>query len=290
MKTIEPSVTTIKKKGNKETLLAANWLLQSRHTLGLSYGRCCIAWTSKRDLKDICHSHKRAPSRFFKAQRQSNSSTAKAHSWPILSCRRITVIAVGLQTDGWGWSWGRWATYAARFLFWSCVVFQCGLGSHFKGMGCCAATNFLYGVPGWLEQDDVDLVKKDASQQPKTGCKYCDDLHGWNKLSIGTEICWDKRNPHNKKYKHAESDKFGLCEVFWKFTGFESKEETYGSQEACVSNKETKCHHGALVACDENNLIDIMVLVAGGRGIVKPNHAYHNLDKSAQKYQEELQI
>lgn len=169
-------------------------------------------------------------------------------------------------------------------------MFQCSLGSHFKGVGCRATTNFLYCVPGGLEQYYVDLVKKDASQQPKTGCKYCDDLHSRNKLAIGTEICWNKRDPHNEKYKHAKGNEFGLCEVFWKFAGFKSKEEAYGGQEARVSDKETKRHHRALVACNKNNLINVMVLVAGWRGIVKPDYTYHHLDKSAEKYQEELQV
>lgn len=44
------------------------------------------------------------------------------------------------------------------------------------------------------------------------------------------------------------------------------------------------------MAGDKNDLIDVVIPVAGRRGIVKPDHTDHNLDKSAQKHQEELQV
>lgn len=33
-----------------------------------------------------------------------------------------------------------------------------------------------------------------------------------------------------------------------------------------------------------------MIPVAGGGGVVKPDHTYHDLNKGAQKHQEELQV
>ena len=235
-------------------------------------------------------SHQRTPPRLLKAQRQCNCSTAEAHSWPVLPWSRITVVAVGLEADGWGWSWGRWTADAAGLLSRSRVVFQCSFGSHFEGVGCGAASDFLYGVPGGLEEDDVDLVEEDACQHPKAGGQYSNSLHSWNKLAVSTEVRGDERDPNYKEYKHAEGDELGLCEVFWKFPWLKCKEETNSCQEACVANKKPQSHHRALIAGDKNDLINVMIHVTGRRGVVKPNHTYHDLDKCAQKHQQELQV
>lgn len=157
-------------------------------------------------------------------------------------------------------------------------------------MGCGAAPNLFYGVSGRFEKDDVQLAEENAGQQPEAGWQYGDDFHSWNKLSVSTEVCRDKWDPDNEEYKHAKSDELGFCEVFWKFSWLECKEETYSSQEASIANKKAKRHHWTFIARDKNDLIDVIVLVARRRGIVKPHHADHNLDKRAQKHQKKLQI
>ncbi len=157
-------------------------------------------------------------------------------------------------------------------------------------MGCGTASNFLYGVPWGFEEDDVDFIKEDTAQHPKAGSQNRNDLNSRNKFAVSTEVCRDKRDPNYEEYKHAESDELGLCEVFWKFAWFKSKEETNSCQEACVANKKAKSHHRALIAGDKNDLINVVIPVAWRRGVVEPHHTYHDLDKRAQKHQQKLQV
>lgn len=100
----------------------------------------------------------------------------------------------------------------------------------------------------------------------------------------------DEGDPNNKKDEHAERDELGLCEVFRKFPWFKSKKETNSCQEARVANQKPKSHHRAFITGDEDDLIDVMVPVAGGGGVVKPHHTDHDLNKCAQKHQQKLQV
>ena len=165
-----------------------------------------------------------------------------------------------------------------------------GLGSHFEGVSRSAAADLLNGVPGGLEEDDVHLVEEEASQKTKAGRQYRYHLHRRHELAIGAEVCRDERDPNDKEYQHAERDELRFCEVLWEFTRFERKEEANGGEETGVADQKAQGHHGALVAGDEDNLIDVMVLGAGRRGVVEPHHADHHLDKGAQEHQQELQV
>lgn len=234
--------------------------------------------------------HQRTPPRLLKAQGESNCSTAKAHPWHMLCWIWITVIAIGLEADGWGWSWGRRFANAIGLSPWSCVMFQCGFRSHFECMGCGTASDFFNGVPWGSEEDDVDLVEEDTGQHPKARRQYSNDFYSWNKLAVGTEVRRDKRDPNNKEYKHTKSDKLSFCKIFWEFPWFKCKKETYSCQEACIANKKPKSHYRTLIAGDKNDFINVMILVAGRRGVVKPDHTYHDLDKRAQEHQHKLQV
>lgn len=168
---------------------------------------------------------------------------------------------------------------------------QCRPGCHLEGMSSRTTAYLLNSVPRGLEENDVDFVEEDASQKPKTGSQDGNHLHSGNKLPIGACIGWNKRDPNNEENQHAESDEFGLVKVFRQLAGFEGKEETDGSQEACVSNQEAQCHQGALIAGDKDDLVlQLMVPEARRGSCVQPNDADDYLHKSAQEDEQELQI
>lgn len=154
----------------------------------------------------------------------------------------------------------------------------------------CAGSNFLYGVPGRLEQDDVDLVEENARKQAKAGRQDGDDLHGRDKLPVGAEVGGNKWNPDNEEDEHAKGDELGLCEVLWQLPRLESKEEADSRQETSVANQEAQCHHRPFVAGYEDDLVDVVVFVARWGSVVQPHHTDHHLHKGEQEDQQELQV
>lgn len=154
----------------------------------------------------------------------------------------------------------------------------------------CAGTNFLNGVPGRLEQDDVDLVEENAREQAEAGRQDGNDLHGRDKLSVGAEVGGDKWNPDNEEDEHAKGDELGLREVLRQLSRLESEEEADGRQEAGVTDKEAQRHHGPFVAGYENDLVYVVVSVARRGSVVQPHHTDHHLHKGEQKDQQELQV
>ena len=167
-------------------------------------------------------------------------------------------------------------------------MFQRSFRRHLERVRSGAASDLFDGVPRGLEEDDVDFVEEDARQHAEAGCEYSDDLHRRNELAVSTEVCRDERDPNDEEYEHAESNELGLCEVFRKLPRFKREEETNGRQEARVADEKPKGHNRTFVACDENDLVDVVVPVAGGRRVVKPDHTDHDLDKRAQKHQKKL--
>ena len=71
-------------------------------------------------------------------------------------------------------------------------------------MSCCARANFLYGVPGRLEEHDGDLVEKDAGQQAEAGGQDGNDLHSGYKLAIGAEVGGNEGDPDDEENQHEE--------------------------------------------------------------------------------------
>lgn len=153
-----------------------------------------------------------------------------------------------------------------------------------------AGANFLDGVPGRLEQDDVDLVEEDASEQAEAGRQDGNDLHGWDKLPVGAEVGRDKGDPDDEEDEHAKGDKLSLREVLRQLSRLEGEEEADGGQEAGVANQEAQSHHGAFVAGYEDDLVDVVVSVARRGSVVQPHHADHDLHKGEQEDQQELQV
>lgn len=153
-----------------------------------------------------------------------------------------------------------------------------------------AGANFLNGVPGRLEQDDVDLVDEDAREQAEAGRQDGDDLHSWDELPIGAEVGRDKGDPDYEEDEHAKGDELGLREVLRQLPWLEGKEEADGRQEAGVANQEAQSHHGAFVAGYEDDLVNVVVSVTRRRSVVQPHHTYHHLHKGEQEHQQELQV
>ena len=153
-----------------------------------------------------------------------------------------------------------------------------------------ATADLLYSVPWGFEEDDVNLVKEDTGQQSKARGQYGNNFHRRYKLAIGAEVGRNEGDPDNKEDEHAEGDKLSFRKVLGQFPGFKRKEETNGCQQARVANQEPQSHHRPLIASDKNDLINVMVPVAGGRCVIEPDHTYHHLHKSAQENQKELQI
>lgn len=154
----------------------------------------------------------------------------------------------------------------------------------------CAGANFLDGVPGRLKQDDVDLVEEDAREQAEAGRQDGDDLHGRDKLPVGAEIGGDEGDPDDEENEHAESDELGLREVLRQLPRLEGEEKADGRQEAGVADQKAQSHHRAFVAGNKDNLVDVVVSVAGRRSVVQPHHTYHHLHKGEQEDQKELQV
>lgn len=158
-------------------------------------------------------------------------------------------------------------------------------------MSSGAATHLFNRVTGWLEEDDVDLIEEDASQQAEAGSEDSYYFHCRDKFAIGAGIGRNERDPDNEEDKHAEGDEFGLIEVLWQLSGLEGEEEADGSQETSVADQKAQSHERTLVASDEDDLIlQFMVSVAGRRCRVQPDHTDDNLHESAEEDEQELQI
>ena len=93
-----------------------------------------------------------------------------------------------------------------------------------------AAAHLLDGVPGRLEEDDVDLVEEDAGQQAKAGRQDGDHLHGRDELAVSAGVGRDERDPDDEEDEHAEGDELGFVEVLWQLPGLEGEEEADGGQ------------------------------------------------------------
>lgn len=117
------------------------------------------------------------------------------------------------------------------------------LGRRFEGVSRRAAANLLDGVPGRLEEDDVDLVEEDTGQQTEAGGQDGDDLHRRDEFSVRAEVCGDEGDPDDEEDQHAERDEFGLREVFREFPRLEGEEKTDGRQHAGVADEEPQRHH-----------------------------------------------
>lgn len=198
---------------------------------------------------------------------------------------------VALAADGGGWGGTGGTSEAVGTLAWHIAASQRGPGGHLESVGSCAAAHLLDCVAGRLEEDDVDFVKEDAGQKPKTGSQYCNHLHSRDKFAICAGVSRDEGDPDNEEDQHAEGDELGLIEVLRQFSRLKGKEEADGCQETGVANEEAKGHQGAFMAGDEDNLIlQLMVSITGWWGRVEPNHADDNLHKCAQEDQEELEV
>lgn len=159
------------------------------------------------------------------------------------------------------------------------------LGRRFESVSRRAAANLLDGVPGRLEEDDVHLVEEDTGQQTEAGGKDGDDLHRRDELAVRAEVRRDEGDPDDEEDQHAERDELGLREVFGEFPRLEGEEETHGRQHAGVADEEAQRHHGALVAGDDDDLVDVIVSVTARRSVVQPNHADHDLHEREQEHQ-----
>lgn len=157
-------------------------------------------------------------------------------------------------------------------------------------MSCRAGANFLDGVPGGLEQDDVDLIEEDACQQAEAGCQDGDDFHSRDVLPVGAEVGGDKGDPDDEEDEHAEGDELGLREILWKLPRLEGEEEADSCQEAGVAEQEAQSHIGAFVAGYEDNLVDVVVSETCWWSIVQPHHTDHHLHEGEQEDQQKLQV
>lgn len=153
-----------------------------------------------------------------------------------------------------------------------------------------AGSNFLNGVSGRLEQDDVDLIKENACEQAEAGCKDGDDFHSRDELPVSAEVGGDKGDPDDKEDEHTKGDELGLREVLWQLPRLEGKEEADCCQEAGVAEQEAKSHHGAFIAGYKDDLIDVIVSETRRWSVVQPHHADHHLHKGEQKDQKKLQV
>ncbi|KAJ1095797.1 hypothetical protein NDU88_000953 [Pleurodeles waltl] len=62
------------------------------------------------------------------------------------------------------------------------------------------------------QEDDVYFGSKDAIQKASTRGQDCKNLNGYQVLSLGADIGWDKREPDTDEYQHAEGDELSFIE------------------------------------------------------------------------------
>ncbi|KAJ1080450.1 hypothetical protein NDU88_000650 [Pleurodeles waltl] len=86
------------------------------------------------------------------------------------------------------------------------------------------------GVQIWSQYDDETLGEEYTGEKPSTRRYDAKDLYRHHIFPVGTQIAWDKGQPHTEEHKHAEGDPFGFIEVVWQFSGKEGHHETGTSQ------------------------------------------------------------
>lgn len=150
-------------------------------------------------------------------------------------------------------------------------------------MSCRATAHLLDRIPRRFQKNDIHLVKKDTGKQTEAGSQNCYDLNSRDEFAISAEVRRNKGDPDDEKNEHAERYEFGLCEILRQLPRLECEEKTNGGQQARVANQKPQSHHGALIAGDEDDFIDVIVLVTSRRSVVQPNHADHHLHKREQE-------